>query len=279
MQKFDLHLHTTHSDGELSPEELIDIAFDLGLSGVAITDHDCVSAIEIAKNHILDKNYNNFELIPGIEFGTTYNHDEIHILGYFIDYKNKDLLEMIDKLNTWRFERTYKIIDKLNKVGIEIYPEDIIDENSNFTGRVDIAKEMLKKGYVTSISEAFEKYIGIGNSCYVEKNTLTVEEIINVIKNAGGVSVLAHPILIKNYKSFEHVINSGIDGIEYIHSKQSITDSITLKNYALNKELILTGGSDCHGRTHVKDGELLLGKYYIYSNELDKLRGISNGRK
>lgn len=276
--KYDMHLHTTHSDGELTPEQVVEKAIEKKLSGISITDHDSISAIEIASEYINKNNY-ELDLITGIEFGTNYNSDEVHILGYFIDHNNKDLIDVLKNLNSWRRERSKLIINELNKIGFKIKLSDIVNEDSNFTGRVYIAKELVCKGYVENLSLAFENYLGSGKSCYIAKKTYSIKQIINIIKNAGGVAILAHPILLKNYYTLEHVVRSGIDGLECIHSKQTIADTLSFMNYSKENNLIFSGGSDCHGRLESKNKNLMLGEYYITDQELKKMRRLSNDRK
>lgn len=274
--RFDLHVHTNFSDGHYSPEQIIDIAVKKGLNGIAITDHDTVKGLDKAIEY--SKNKANFELIPGIEFGASYKGDEVHILGYFIDYNSEILIKAIEQLNTWRNIRTDKIIEKLELENLPIDKEDVFSEKGGFTGRVPIAKAMMKKGYVETIGEAFDKYIGIGNPCYIPKRTYSIQEIIDIIKSSGGVAVLAHPILLNDFSTIEHVVSEGVDGIECIHSKHSKEDIRLFLEYAKDNNLLVTGGSDCHGRLQ-KDGELLIGKYSVGKKELDKIKELHYDRK
>ena len=276
--KYDLHLHSNYSDGQFNPEKVIDLAIETGMSGISITDHDTVDAIPLAEDYLMKKDISNFELIKGIEFGTTYLDDEVHILGYFIDYKDKSLTKAIDSLKKRRKKRSLKIKDKLNSLDIDISNEDIrMESNTDFTGRVPIAKALVKKGYVESISEAFEKYIGIGCPAYVDKDNYSVEEIISIIKNAGGVAILAHPVLLYNDKTIDYVRSLGIDGIECVHSKHDKETTRKFYDYAKKHNLLTTGGSDCHGR--LIEGELLIGKYTSSEMELEKMREVHYARR
>lgn len=276
--KYDLHLHSNFSDGQFDPDKVIDLAIERGMSGIAITDHDTVDGIPVAENYLKENNISDFELIRGIEFGTTYLDDEVHILGYFIDCGDSKLVQAIDSLKKWRKQRSFKIKDKLNSMNIKISDEDIrMESNTDFTGRVPIAKALVKKGYVETISEAFEKYIGIGGPAYVDKDNLSIEEIISLIKKSGGVAVLAHPILLSNEETVEHVRNAGIDGIECVHSKHDKETIRRFYDYAQKYNLLTTGGSDCHGR--LVDGELLVGKYTTSQMELEKIREVHNARR
>lgn len=276
--KYDLHLHSDFSDGQFNPEKVIDLAIERGMSGISITDHDTIDAIPVAESYLENKNISQFELIKGIEFGTTYLDDEVHILGYFIDDRDPELTKAIASLKKWRKQRSVKIKDKLNSLNIKISNEDIrLESNTDFTGRVPIAKALVKKGYVKSISEAFEKYIGIGCPAYVDKDNLSIEEIITIIKDSGGVAILAHPILLYNEKTIDHVRSLGIDGIEAVHSKHDDETTKRFNDYAKKHGLLTTGGSDCHGR--LVDGELLIGKYTTSKMELEKIREVHHARR
>lgn len=276
--RYDLHVHSDFSDGQYSPEKLIQLALERDLDGIAITDHDNISGIPVANKFISENKISNFELIPGIEFGTTYLNDEVHILGYFIDYNNKDLISVINNLNKWRESRTLKILEKIKRIGMDINEEDLIlASNNNFTGRVPIAKALVEKGYVKDISEAFEKYIGIGKPCYVAKDNYSIKEIINIIQKASGVAILAHPILLYNEKTIDYVRSCGIDGIESTHSKYDKKSNLEFEEYADEHKILTTGGSDCHGRPI--DGELLLGEYITTNLELERMREVHYGRR
>ena len=194
--KFDLHVHTNYSDGRFKPSKVIDLAVERNLNGIAITDHDTILGIDKAIEY--SKKYKGFEVIPGIELGSIYNDEEVHILGYFIDYTSRELLEATKKLKKDRIERGKKIINKLKTINIDISEKEIdkLDENE-FTGRVHIARILLKEKHVNSISDAFEKYLKIGAPAYVERKTLTIKESIDLINRSNGLAVLAHPGILK----------------------------------------------------------------------------------
>lgn len=269
--KLDLHIHTHYSDGLFEPTKVIELAIENGLNGIAITDHDTISGIEEAKNYINSKYREDFILIPGIEFGCIHGEEEVHILGYFIDYNNKSLLELIDKLKLSRINRSKKIIKKLNDLGISISFEEVSNETKdNLVGRPHIARVLIKKGYVKDIPSAFKEYIGVGKPAYVERFKLSVGDAIDLIHDIGGISVLAHPGLLEDRSNIQECIDLGIDGIECIHSEHSHEESKYFKKICMDNDLKITGGSDCHGQ--YKKGELLLGNYYIELDDIDTLK-------
>lgn len=262
---FDLHVHTNFSDGEFSPEEVVNKAFNKGLNGIAITDHDTVSGINIASKH--GNTYENFFVIPGIELGTIYNNEEVHILGYFIDYNNNELINITKKLRSSRIERAIKILTKLNELGININIKEVMAYSSNDNiGRPHIAKALLEKNYVKSIQEAFDLYLDRGKPAYFERYHLTIDETIRLIHSVGGISVLAHPGLLKDESIINYTINKGIDGIECVHSKHTIVEIETYKNIAISNKLIITGGSDFH-----RDPEIL-GDFCVDLEEIPKMK-------
>ncbi|HZK33469.1 MAG TPA: PHP domain-containing protein [Tissierellaceae bacterium] len=266
--KYDLHIHTNYSDGIYSPEEVVDLARTVNLSGIAITDHDTTSGVEIAIKY--SKTLNDLTIIPGIELSCVYRNEEVHILGYYIDYKNPDLLNITNKLINSRIERGVKTVNKINELGLKLDIKDVKKfTTTEFIGRPHIARALILKGYVTSIEEAFEKYLKFGAPAYVERYKISITETINLIKNAGGIPVLAHPGLIKNKEILNYCVEKGIKGIEVIHSEHCKKDVLYLIEFAKINNLVRTGGSDFHGdRDH---NELLLGKYYVGQNTILQL--------
>ena len=263
---FDLHVHTNHSDGIFSPEEVVNLALARNLQGIAITDHDTITGISPAMEY--SKRFHDFTVIPGIEFSTIYNDEEVHILGYFINPFDSSILEITDKLKKSRLNRGINMVKKFNDLGFNITIDEVIETSGGeLIGRPHIARVLINKGYVNSIEEAFNKYLDRGKPAYVERYKLTIEEAISIIKKSGGYAVLAHPGLLKNKSIIEHCIKSGINGIECIHSKHNPLDTEYLKIIARSNNLIVTAGSDFHG-----DYLDLLGKYSIDINTLPKFK-------
>lgn len=268
--KFDLHVHSFYSDGRYSPEKIIDLAIKRNLSGIAITDHDTIIALDRAIKY-KNNNTSDFHIIPGIEFSCVYNGMDAHILGYLQEYKHPNIIQAVNFLKESRKERGIKIINKLNELGLNIQYQDVLKiSNGDFIGRVPIAKALIQAGYINTVQEGFEKYLDRGMDGYVEKEGFSIDETIELIKDAGGIAVLAHPGLLDDINVLNYCIKEGIDGIEYIHSKHTEKDVIEFKKIAEENSLIQTGGSDCHGE--LVEGDLLLGKYFVNLDLMPKLK-------
>jgi len=240
----DLHMHSTHSDGKLTVEEIIYYAKNMNLKGISITDHDTIDGTVEAINF---KDKGNLDIIPGIEFSTVYNGEEIHILGYFFDCENKEFNRFIRDMQQHRSDRAVKIIDKFQSIGIDITMEELLQKSRGESiGRPHFAYILIERGYASSVNDAFSKYLLPGSLCYVERFKLTPEDTINHIREAGGISVLAHPGLIKNQDLIKNILTMKIDGIEVYHSKHTSKQTREYYYLAKDKQLFITGGSDCH---------------------------------
>jgi hypothetical protein len=276
MKYIDLHIHTSASDSLLEPEEVVKWAVKKNLKVIGITDHDTVSGIDKAIREA--KKYKDLYIVPGIEFSAEYYDEEVHILGYFIDYKSTILAKHINKLKSSRYIRVKKIINKLKKLNIQITFEEVMNiANKGSLGRPHIARVLMNKGYVNSIEEAFEKYIGKDKPAYVNKYKLTIEESINLIHNIGGIAVLAHPGLLNNKNIIEEVIKLKIDGIEIYHPKHTSEYIKHLRIIAVKNSLIFTGGSDCHGI--VENGSPILGDFGVTIKQFNKILNKINNNK
>lgn len=258
----DLHTHTTESDGSFTPEELIEEAKRAGLSAIAITDHDTVSAIPKAMPAALK---NQIELIPGIEFSTDYYGKEIHVVGLYIDITNEKLLKKIKEFKECRAGRNAVIIQKLQEEGFAITMEELTSENPDCViTRANIARFLYEHGMLPSIQTAFEKYIGDHCKCYVNRFKITPSEAVKLIKETGGIAILAHPLLYHmNDASLLKLIlemkEAGLDGIEAIYCTYSSKEERHMKALAQKNGLLISGGSDFHGSTKPK---LALGTGY-----------------
>lgn len=269
--KFDLHLHSYYSDGMFSPEKLVDLALERSLDGIALTDHDSISGIDQLITYT--KRLNNFHFIPGIEFSCLYKGVEVHILGYCINHKNKELLELISTIFDSRKQRGIEMIKKLKEGSIDIDLKDLnIREDIQFIGRVQIARVLVKKNYAKDLQDAFNKYLIPGKIGYVERFKLDVKDAIDIIHKSNGISVIAHPGIIRRYQeeAVLYCISSGVDGIECIHSKHDKSIRNHFIKIANEKKLLITGGSDCHGE--LINGDILMGKYYTDESIL-KMKG------
>lgn len=265
----DLHLHTTFSDGSYTPSQVVDTAVQSGLDGIALTDHDSIEGIESAIKR--GNLYKDFYVIPGIEFGCIHLDEEVHLLGYFFDYQSKTMLSLTKRLRDARVMRGEKIIKKLNDLGFKITINDVMKHaRKNYIGRSHIGKALIDKGYVNSIDEAFAEYLNRGKPAYVERYKLNIEEVVEIIHNENGLVSLAHPGLLHNKEIVSHCIKAGIDGIEVIHPKHSNKNVLEFVKIARRFNLISTGGSDWHG--NLKDGNCLLGKYYVNLDNIPEMK-------
>jgi predicted metal-dependent phosphoesterase TrpH len=256
----DLHTHSTTSDGTMSPADLVKYAHKKGLSAIAITDHDTIDGIDegVATGNIL-----GLEVVPGIELSVKYGDHNVHLLGYLFDWQHKDLHVGLTQLQAGRFERNKKIIAKLNMLGLTIqFSELKKSAGPGQNGRPHIARLMIQKGFVRTMDEAFEKYLGHGGLAYVSRFVYGVRDAIALIKNAGGVAVLAHPFqldkVVDNFANELYQLRAmGLDGIEVYYPTHSRQFRKRLISLAEKHSLLLTGGSDYHGS--IRPGTTLAG--------------------
>lgn len=256
MKFADLHLHTLFSDGTYAPCELIQEAVKQDLSAIAVVDHDTIDGlepvIEIAKSTTL-------EILPGIELTAEYKGLEIHILGYLINYKREDLRIKLDFLKKNRIERIYKIVDKLNDIGLGLEAQEVFDIAKQGTpGRLHIARAMVAKGEVNSIQEAFQKYIGDKCPAYVCGFRFSPNEAIKLIKQVGGIPVLAHPYSLNHDELIPQFVDYGLMGLEVYYPEHTPSMINFYLSLAKKFNLLITGGSDCHGnaKPEIKIGSL-----------------------
>ena len=268
--KADLHTHTNFSDGYHSPEELILKAKDSGISALAITDHDNVDAveeaIELGKAH-------GVEIVPGVEISAEHNNKETHILAYYFDYKNEELLDYLKNFRKERMKRAQKIVDKLNELNIPLRLSDVLArvKGNGSVGRPHIAIALIDRGLVNNYYDAFNKYIGDGKPAYVKKPNISAKEAVKLINRCGGLSFIAHPgKSLRNNNILFELIESGIDGIEIIHPSHSEYDSDYFKNIASQYFLLESGGSDFHGGK-INDSSIL-GRFYIGEQKLTAMK-------
>lgn len=240
----DLHIHTLYSDGSYSVGEVLDLAKHLKIQCIAITDHDCVGGVEEA---ILYGNYIGVKVISGIEFSCASNIN-LHILGYNIDYKSIELNEILDEIIIKRQQRKDKILTKLEAYNIHIDSHKLPSHN---VGRAHIAKELKDCGYVNTIGEAFERYLGEDRLAYFPGGRITPIEAVKLIKKLGGEAVIAHPInLLRTNKLIPLILGLkeyGLTGLEVYYPTHSEKDIINLKEIAEKYDLFESGGSDFHG--------------------------------
>jgi len=273
MKKIDLHIHTTYSDGMLSPSQIVDTAKSCNLDVIALTDHDNVLSYNIAVDYA-NKNNINLEIISGVEINTIYKGYEVHILGYFPDRNNKQFIDMINFQQKARIEQTHQIIERLaKKEGIKIKFEDIqkLVAPMGSIGRPHIARAITNAGGTANVMEAYSKYINNGSDVYVERKTVSPHDAVEVISEAGGIPVFAHPIDVDIADSLTvELMNYGLRGIEAYHRKHSPAAVEHFSTLAEEYGLIVTGGSDFHAPS-LNHGVILMGKNFVPEWVYDKL--------
>ncbi len=275
----DLHIHTYYSDGLNSPADLVRLAANNRVAALAITDHDTVAGIDEA---IIAAENHELIIVPGVEISTIDQGQDIHLLGYYIDYSNPTLLHKLNELRLAKTTRNQQIIDKLSVLGVNITYQEVSDKavtSSTRLGRPHIAQVLLDKGYVRSISDAFKRYLGAQGLAYVETQSITPEAGIDLIKAAGGACVIAHPGIYQNPNLLSRLINYGLDGIEVYHPDHDAPTTRKLKQIAETHSLIITGGSDYHGLRDFTPFHAALGSYNVPLARLVELETIANKRK
>lgn len=241
----ELHCHSTASDGDCSPTELVERALSVGLTTLAITDHDTVEglaeAFEAAQGFSL-------RMISGVELSCHYEDGEVHLLGYLFEHRDPDFLELLDRLKSERRNRVRHILHKLSELGIELSYEDVQAQVSgDAVGRPHVAKALVAAGHVGSFSQAFDKYIGNSGPAYVGRDHLSLEDGIEAIRRAGGVSVLAHPGVYKDWPKIERAMKLPLHGVEAWHPSHKKAERKRAKKLGGRYNKIITGGSDFHG--------------------------------
>ena len=245
--RIDLHLHTTASDGRLSPEEVVKLAVERGLMAIAITDHDSVEGIAAAMKAA--EASPSLKVIPGVEFNTDVPDGEVHILGYFIDCESQELHQALRRLRRGRRKRARRMIAKLAELGIDVDWERVEELAAGGSmGRPHIAQAMLEQGHISSLQEAFNRYIGRRGPAYVEREKLTPVEAVEMVVRAKGLPVLAHPAGIDGLEELLGQLKAaGLVGLEAYYDGYNRRIINELMDIAKRHGLIISGGSDFHG--------------------------------
>lgn len=265
--KSDLHIHTLYSDGVFSPEKIVDTAIDVGLQVIALTDHDNVLSWQVAKDYLTNtQKEDKLEIIKGVEVNTLYKNYEVHILGYFMDTENSDFQEMLKIQQQARIKQTKEIISLLSKKeGIKIKFEDIKKQvaQGGSIGRPHIAKAIANAGGTSNVMEAYSKYIHDNSPVYVQRKTVSPQDAVEVIYDAGGIPVIAHPHDIDIAEELiKELMQYGLRGIEAYHRKHSPACVEYFSSMAEDLGLIVTGGSDFHC-PNIINGQIILGKNFV----------------
>ncbi len=247
MGQADLHIHSTASDGRLTPAEVVQEAARRGLKFMSLTDHDTVDGIAPAKAAV--QSFPGLKLIPGVEISTDIPQSDAHDIGYFIDYASRELGETLGRFRNSRLKRAQGMVAKLDKLGIHLdWPRVQQIAGASVMGRPHIAQAILEKGYIDSFKQAFTDYIGHDRPAYVEREKITPAEAVALIIKARGLAVLAHPFTINEPEAIIIELKAaGLAGIEAYYNNYTAEDVGRLVAIAKKHDLIATGGSDYHG--------------------------------
>ncbi len=280
-RRADLHVHTSASDGELSPEAVVDVAAAIGLGAVAITDHDTVSGVEPAMARSRERGDGAPLVVPGIEINTDYGQKEIHVLGYFVRWDDPVFAATLQRLREGRVERVRAMLAKLAGLGVRLEAGRVMalakdgsvkdgSAKDGSVGRPHVARAMVEAGIVKTVREAFERYLSRGRPAYVERMRFTPAEAVVAIRKAGGVAVLAHPGEDAAPSLIDDLVAAGLGGIEVFHPEHDRRHEEIYRALAEEKGLVATGGSDSHGvgRTYGAD----IGEYTVGLEVVAKLR-------
>ncbi|MEO2158979.1 MAG: PHP domain-containing protein [bacterium] len=264
--RFDLHTHTTASDGVLSPADLVRLAKTVGLDTLAITDHDTVAGLSEATRAATD---HSIQLIPGIEISCIASGISCHILGYFIDYRSSTLSAYTVEAIRAREERMNEMLVRLASQKINLQIEDVIKEagpERSSLGRPHLARALVTKGYASSMTDAFDRLIGDQHPAQVAISALEANEAIRLIRDAGGVAVWAHPRLEVLDKILPELVAAGLRGLEVYRPKSSPQHVLNIKARATKMDLLVTGGSDWHGPGLGVE----LGQFYVIDDDVSQ---------
>lgn len=241
---YDLHLHTTASDGKLTPRELVRAAKSSRLRAFAVTDHDTVEGIPEAME---EASALGIELIPGVEVSANFGEAAVHVLGLFIEYREPWLANFFSEASRRRIERVHEMVRKLVGLGIEIDAESVFARSSHGTvGRPHVAEVLVARGVVRTMTEAFELYLGQDGPAYVGYEKVTLRDAVDLIRRAGGVASLAHPVLLRDDSLIPRMVDDDLQAIEVFHKDHTPEKAAEYDALASRLGLLQTGGSDFH---------------------------------
>ncbi len=252
MKRYDLHAHTNRSDGTLSPTEVVHLAVERGLDGIAITDHDTVDGLDEAALAA----EGSIDFVPGLEFSAEYEGASLHVLAYWIDPDNDDLRAELKRLTDTRFRRGEMMVEKLQALGYDITFERVREiAGEDLIARPHVAQAMVEAGIVSTEKEAFDRFISDDGPAYVPKHALHPLDALGLIKEAGGICVLAHPGMWKGNGSvpdelIESMAEGGMAGLEVDHPDHDDDQRAKYREMASRLDLVPTGASDCHGERY-----------------------------
>lgn len=252
MRYADLHLHTTRSDGTRTPGEVIDLAVRLGLGIVAISDHDQLAGFFEIREYAVD---HDVTLIPAVELSCIYAGHDIHVLAYAFRADDSDLSNRLATFRGSRLNRGAQIVKRLAELGFPLDESRIHELTAGGSlGRPHVARAMVERGYVASVSEAFDRFLAHGRPADIPKERFKVAEAVAVIRAAGGLTSIAHPSLYPDHRSIvNEILDQGVDGIEVFHPDVGAEDRTYYEKLARSRNALITGGSDDHGTVKEKE--------------------------
>jgi 3',5'-nucleoside bisphosphate phosphatase len=270
----DLHLHTNFSDGTFTPEELVLHGKRHGLAAMALTDHDTLEGCGRMEAACETQ---GIEFVVGTELTAELHGTELHLLGYFLDLENEKLLSEVARFQAVRQNRIREMVEKLNHLNVPLQAESVFRiANCRSPGRPHVARALVQEGLCGSLDEAFERFLKVNRPAWVPKCKMSALEAITLVHQAGGVAVMAHPGLNRTDEVIPELVAAGLDGIECFHSKHSTS---TIRHYiemADQYQLLVTGGSDCHG---MNKGKPLVGSIKLPYEHVIKLKQRAAERK
>ena len=273
MKFADLHLHTNFSDGTFSPEELAGHGQRLGFAAMALTDHD---SVEGCARMAAACGAAGIEFITGAELTAEHNDIEVHLLGYFVDTQNKKLLVEIARFQAVRQNRIREMVARLNQLNVPLEAETVFAlANCKSPGRPHLARALVKAGLCKSSDEAFERFLKKNRPAWVPKAKMSALEGVELIHQAGGLAVMAHPGLNRTDEIIPALVDAGLDGIECFHTKHSTKTAERYLVIADKFNLLVTGGSDCHG---FSKGKPLIGTVKLPYEHVEKLKAKAGSR-
>ena len=241
----DLHLHTNFSDGTDAPQRVVELAHAAGLSAMAITDHDNVEAIPIAQPAAARF---GIELVPGVEMSSSAEGLEVHVLGFFFDLQHPPLVKHLAEQQERRVQRVHEMVTRLQRMGVTIDAQEVFQIAGQGTvGRPHVARVLLNHGYISTMAEAFSRYIGPNNPGFVPGSPISPASVIRLLRDAGGIPVLAHPVYLKRDALIDIFVSEGLVGLEVYHSGHTPEMVRHYEQLADRFGLLKTGGSDSHG--------------------------------
>ena len=274
MKFADLHLHTQFSDGTFTPEELAGHGARLGFATMALTDHDTVEGCARMAAACAAA---GIEFIVGTELTAEHNNTELHILGYFLDTQNGRLLTEIAKFQAVRQNRIREMVARINELNVPLAVESVFAlANCKSPGRPHVARALVQAGLVSNLDEAFDRFLKKNRPAWVPKAKISALDAIELVHQAGGLAVMAHPGLNRTDEIIPDIVAAGLDGIECFHTKHSSAMEDRYLQIADKYNLLVTGGSDCHGFSKLKP---LIGTVKLPYEHVEKLVAAKQKRK